>query len=791
MTAAVPLGPGNDAAKHTAMETEARALAESHRDVERAKSKGLRHLEITSSPIARALESAREDLASGESISRGAPLQKAAEWFLDNYYLIRRVARQVAQDLPSGFSRRLPHLASGPAKGIARIDELARTLVVRGSIELDITALKSFLHAYQKVSPLTIAELWALPTMLRTSVLCGLLRFLEELVVSVQGVPGRAPLRRAPANAEPFELAPAEGVERSIRALRLLAEVDWKDFFEKTNRVEAILQADPAGIYGQMDFDTCDAYRKTVEELAWATGVAEEDVAERAVELARQNIPDERCSHVGYYLVNEGRFLLEEVLGYRPRGVERVRRLFTRRPTLTYLSTLALVTGAPLLVLAWRLALGGADPLSIAVSVLFSAVPVSIVAVTVLQRVLARLLPPHVLPKLDFTNGLPDDIRALVVIPTLLGRPEDVDGMLRQIELHYLSNRDPRLEFALLTDDVDSGAMPADTILFASAARGITALNATYGDGNAGPFHLLHRESRWNAAEGRFMGWERKRGKLDELNRLLRGAKDTSFTRQVGDSERLNGIRFVITVDNDTQLPMGTARRLVGLLAHPLNRAVFDDATGRVVSGYTIVQPRVEMSPSSLRQTIFARMFAGDVGFDIYTHAVSESYQDLFGAGIYVGKGIYDVDAFMRSVDGRVPENTLASHDLFEGIHGRTALATDIGLFEDDRAQYAAYARRMHRWVRGDWQLLPWLFSTVPSADGKRIPSPLIPIDRWKIFDNLRRSLTSPLLLALIVLGLVWLPGSPLVWTLGALVILLHPSFPALLRDRRRRALNA
>ena len=414
----------------------------------------------------------------------------------------------------------------------------------------------------------------------------------------------------------------------------------------------------------------------------------------------------------------------------------------------------------------------------------------SIVAVTVVQWGLARLLRPHALPKLDFTKGLPEDVRALVAIPALLGRSADVDGMLRQIELHYLSNPDPRLGFALLTDDVDTKTIPADGALLESAARGISALNAKYGKDKRGPFHLLHRESRWNAAEERFMGWERKRGKLEELNRLLRGAEDTTFTRHVGDPEGLRGVRFVITVDSDTQLPMGSARRLVGLLAHPLNRAVFDDRTGRVVSGYTIVQPRIEMSPSSSRRTLFARIFAGDVGFDIYTHSVSESYQDLFGAGIYVGKGIYDVDSFMRSLKGRVPENALASHDLFEGIHGRTALASDIVLFEDYPSHYAAYARRMHRWVRGDWQLLPWLFSQVPSARGARIPSRLAPIDRWKILDNLRRSSTSPMLFTALVLGFAWLPGAPLVWTLGTLAVLLLPSFPALLRDRGRRALS-
>ena len=788
MTATANAVKGADTAKTTALEAEARALAEAQRGLQRAESAVTVSLKLSSSPIARALERAREYLAS--SRSEDATLQKAAEWFLDNYYLIRRVARQVTQDLPPGFLRRLPQLAGGPAKGVARIDALARALVVRSSIEIDVTALQSFVHAYQGVSPLTIAELWALPTMLRVSVLHGLLHFLEELDVPVHGRLERAPSHRAPPDTEPFALGPGVGVERSIRALRLLAEIDWKTFFEKTNRVEAILRRDPGRIYERMDFATCDAYRKTVEELAWVTGTAEEDVAERVVELARQHAPDPRCGHVGYYLLNGGRRVLEDQLGYRPRGVERMRRALTRRPTLTYLLALALLTGGPLLVLGWDLARAGARPSSVAVSVVLAIVPASIVAVTVLQWALARLLPPRALPKLDFTKGLPDDIRALVVIPTLLGRREDVDGMLRQIELHYLSNPDPRLEFALLTDDVDSKAMPEDATLLESAARGIAALNATHGKGKAGPFHLLHREPRWNAAEERFMGWERKRGKLDELNRLLRGAKDTSFTRHVGDPEGLLGVRFVITVDSDTQLPMGTARRLVGLLAHPLNRAVFDDRTGRVVAGYTIVQPRVETSPSSSRQTLFARIFAGDVGFDIYTHAVSESYQDLFGAGIYVGKGIYDVDAFMRSVEGRVPENALASHDLFEGIHGRTALATDIVLFEDYPSHYAAYARRMHRWVRGDWQLLPWLFSKVPSADGERIQNPLVPIDRWKIFDNLRRSLTSPLLFALLVLGFSWLPGAPLFWTLAALAILIMPSFPALLRDRRRRALN-
>ncbi len=788
MTVAAQAAQGEDIAKAVALEATARALAEAQRDRRQAEAAPRSFFERSPVPMARALERAQKYLAAS-SFEEAVP-QKAAEWFLDNYYLIRRVARQVTEDLPPGFRRRLPRLGGDVRTGVPRVDALARALVVGTSIEIDAAALQRFVQAYQEVSRLTIAELWALPTMLRVSVLHGLLHFLDELDVPVHGRLERGPSHRVPPDAEPFGLGPGVGVERSIRALRVLAEIDWKTFFERTNRVEEILRNDPARVYGQMDFETCDSYRKSVEDLAWVTGAAEEDVAEHAVALARQNASDPRFGHVGYYLVNGGRRVIEERLGYRARGVERGRRALTRWPTLTYLSALALGTGAPLFVLGWGLVRAGTRPSAVAVTLLLSIIPASIMAITALQWALTRVLPPRVLPKLDFTKGVPDDIRALVVIPAIIGHREEVDDVLRQIELHYLSNPDPRLEFAVLTDDVDSRATSEVATLVEYAARGVEALNATHGKDGSGPFHLLHRAPRWNAAEERFMGWERKRGKLDELNRLLRGAKDTSYTRHVGDPKGFLDVRFVITVDSDTQLPMGTARRLIGLLAHPLNRAVFDESTGRVVSGYTIAQPRVEMSPSSSRKTLFARIFAGDIGFDIYTHAVSESYQDLFGAGIYVGKGIYDVDAFMRSIAGRVPENALVSHDLFEGIHGRTALATDIVLFEEYPSHYAAYARRMHRWVRGDWQLLPWLFSRVPSANGERIQSPLALIDRWKVLDNLRRSLTSPLLFALFVGGFFWLPGAPLRWTLGALAVLLTPSAPALLRDRSRRALN-
>jgi cyclic beta-1,2-glucan synthetase len=779
------------AAQTVALEAHARTVAETHRNLERARGSLARVLETPS--LARSFD--RAQVYFGARIAGDVSPGRASEWFLDNYYLIRRVARQVEEELPRGFRRHLPRLASGPRTGQPRVSELARALIAKSGMLLDMAVLRRFVDAYQEVSPLTIAELWALPTMLRTAILELLLGFLDELHVPVHSGDRRAatdPSVDDGASGLP-SLDAGISVELAIRVLRVLDVLDWKSFFENTNRVESILRTDPARVYAHMDFETCDSYRKVVEALAWATGTAEDAVANLAIALAHDEAADDRRGHVGYYLVAEGRVALEGRLGYRPVGVERVRRAVRSWPTASYLLPLALVTVGLLVALAvYLLGLHGRSAgrlFTIAATLVAAAVPASTVAVTVLQWAFARLLPPQTLPKLDFSRGLPIETRALVVIPTLLGRSEDVTAALRQVELHYLSNPDPQLQFALLTDDVDAAVLSETSegrTLLDLASRGIVDLNRKHSTITRRPFHLLHRAPRWNSAEECFMGWERKRGKLEELNRLLRGDTQTSYSVHIGDPEGLHGIRFVITLDRDTELPMGAAHRLLGLLAHPLNRAVFEARTGRVIAGFTVAQPRVETSPSTSRQTLFSRLYAGDIGFDIYTHACSELYQDLFGSGIYVGKGVYDVDAFMRSLAGRTPENAIVSHDLFEGIHGRTALATDIVLFESYPSNYATYVLRMHRWLRGDWQLFPWLFPRVPSASG-HVRNSLGFIDRWKIIDNLRRSLSSPSLLVLLVLGWVWSPGNAWAWTLGTLAVLVAPLLPALVTRRHGR----
>jgi len=437
------------------------------------------------------------------------------------------------------------------------------------------------------------------------------------------------------------------------------------------------------------------------------------------------------------------------------------------------------------LVEIWYAAAHGGTPLQLLGLGLIALVPASAVAISMVNWVITHTIPPRVLPRMDFEKGIPDDCRTMVVIPTLLAHRDEVEELLQQLERHFLSNSDPNLYFALLTDFADAPRqhMPDDEDLIEQAVAGIQALNEKYGSQAGDPFYLFHRERSWNPAEGCWMGWERKRGKLADLNKMLMGQAPTYFSIQVGNLEILPQIKYVITLDSDTILPRDSARRLVATMAHPLNRAEFDPESGTVSAGYTVLQPRLEVWPASANRSLFAKVFAGDVGLDLYTRAVSDVYQDLFGEGIYAGKGIYDVAAFERSLAGRVPENALLSHDLFEGIHGRAGLCTDVTLFEDYPPNYLSYSWRQHRWIRGDWQLLPWLLPRVPSAKGKWIPNRLSIIDRWKIFDNLRRSLLTPTLLTLLVAGWTWLPGSALLWTLIGTLTLAMPLLTGIIAE--------
>jgi len=708
------------------------------------------------------LQKAYQRFASEPQLAVSAP----GEWFLDNFHVIQQALRQVSKDVPPDFLQELPTVES-PSRGrCPRILALARAMIRRSDNYLIIDDVRRFVRTYQTVDHLTMGELWALPGMLRLGIL-------ESLTHAAAQITELQPVEEVlPDRIEPLE-AQATGQDRRIAncilSLRGLAAHDWNEFFESVSLVESILRDDPASVYGDMDFETRDHYRKAVEELARAACEDEREVTRAAIKAAESDGSALRERHVGYYLIGAGRAQLEAQLGCRVSPSQRVRRWMKGNPTCFYLGSIMALTAALMILLLSYARAAGAGIGPALLLGMAALVPASGVAVYLVNRIVTSVLPPSRLPTMDYDEGIPPESRTLVVMPTMLTDLDEVHGLLHQLEQHYLANSDASLSFALLTDFADAprSHMPGDDQLIEQAITGIRELNAKYGQQKRRPFYLFHRERQWNPTEEQWMGWERKRGKLADLNRLLLGDRDDiHFTVQEGDLEALDGIRYVITVDRDTIMPQGSARRLVSTMAHPLNRPHFDFQGDHVVSGYTVLQPRLEVWPLRANQSLFIQVFAGDSIVDLYTRAVSSAYQDLFGEGIYAGKGIYDVAAFEQSLAGRVPTNALLSHDLFEGVHGRAGLCSTVTFYEDFPPHYLAYAYRQHRWIRGDWQLLPWLFPRVPAADNGTLPNQLPLIDRWKVLDNLRRSLLPVALLAALLGGWFLLPGGAPLWSL-------------------------
>ncbi|MFN2431957.1 MAG: glucoamylase family protein, partial [Gemmatimonadota bacterium] len=739
------------------LEELAQELAQSHTAIRRGRAGGVRR---SLAELRRTLGSVYSTLEAG--IPEGAVASYAAEWLLDNRHVVRETLVQIEENLPRAYERELPQLAGGVDEGRLRVLALAREALQRLDGQPDVDRLKRFLRAYQQVAPLSMGELWALPLGLR-------LATLQDLASA------------ASATLEGGEPAESVRIPTCILGLRSLAAQDWRPFFEGVSRVDEILSRDAADVYRRMEFASRDDYRKAVERIARDAGrgggAGEEEVAQAALELSRVALAGdggpgaERRVHVGFYLVAEGRDELERHLQARLPAPARLRRWAQRHGVALYLTAVATIATA-LVCVAAALTSGDATPLQAAVLLVLVVVPALTVSVSLVNWATMQLIEPRPLPKLDFERGVPASCRTLVVVPCMLTSEEDVATQLHELEVNFLGNADPNVAFALLSDLADAGAqqLPEDEHLVERARAGIRALNERYGES----FLLLHRERGWNAGEGRWIGWERKRGKLEELNRLLLGEGETSFTVREGPVPRPKVVRYVITADADTFLPPGAAVRLVATVVHPLNRPQVEP-DGAVRTGYTVVQPRIEVAPEARRGTLFSEVFEADRGLDLYTHAVSDVYQELAGEGNYAGKGIYEVGAFQRALEDRVPENALLSHDLFEGVHGRAGLATDITVFEHYPAHVLTYMRRLHRWVRGDWQLLPWLAAHVPARGGGKVRTRLSALDRWKIFDNLRRSLLAPTLLALVVAGWVWLPGRAWVWTLGVLAVLGTP----------------
>jgi cyclic beta-1,2-glucan synthetase len=576
-------------------------------------------------------------------------------------------------------------------------------------------------------------------------------------------------------------------VRNVITSMRLISAFDWAEFFESVSLVDEMLWADTG--FAAPDFTTRDRYRHAIEELSRCSRHSELEVARRAVSQAKsrraeaQGATDPSAGRIadpGYYLIAHGRLAFERELGFRTPIKTWLRRAYVTQATSRYLGTLAIVSG---LILALFLVNSGATEVGVAGLLLLgflALVPASDLAIALVNRQVTELLGPRVLPRLALRDGVPANLRSLIVVPTLLTGQDQVAEQIERLEVHYLANPDGDLRFALLSDWTDAPRenMPGDDELLAAAVEGIALLNRRHGPAPEGRerFFLFHRRRGWNESERKWIGWERKRGKLHELNRLLRGATDTTFLLTGGGSRFPSGIRYVITLDADTRLPRGAACRLVGTMAHPLNRPRFDPCVGRVVEGYALLQPRVTPTlPTDREGSLFQRISSGPAGIDPYASAVSDVYQDLFGEGSYIGKGIYDVDAFEAALAGRVPENALLSHDLFEGTFARAGLVTDIEFFEEFPSHYGVAVVRQHRWARGDWQLLPWIIGRPPDMDRAQSRTSIPLIGRWKMLDNLRRTLSAPAALLTLIAGWTLPFALPVIWTTFVLACIAIP----------------
>jgi cyclic beta-1,2-glucan synthetase len=614
--------------------------------------------------------------------------------------------------------------------------------------------------------------------------------------------------------ASQHQAADQVSIGNSIGSLRFLGATDWRDFVEAMSGVEHTLRNDPAGVFPQMDFTTRDRYRHAVEEIARRSPISEIEIARRAIELAAKSDatksnghPAGRANHVGYYLIGRGRAILERSANHRPTLNESLRRLAGRHPLATYLTSILLTTTVLTgLLITWA-AHHGIVPWQLIIWGLLLFICTSQLSVALIHWGAMLLIRPRILPRMDFSKGIPPAHRTIVAVPAILTDNKEIDELLEALEIRFLANRDPNLFFALLSDfrDAPEEKLSEDEGLLQAARDGIEALNAKYttstvdggnGDttaqanendraGQDGRFFLFHRSRRWNQCENAWMGWERKRGKLEDFNGVLRGEVGR-FDTVVGPTSALEDIRYVITLDSDTQLPRDSAAHLVGTMAHPLNHPHFDEKLGRVTEGYGILQPRVGISVPSASRSRFAKLFAGEPGIDPYTHAVSDVYQDVFEEGSFVGKGIYDVDVFRKAIHRRLPENRILSHDLLEGGHARAGLVSDVMLFEEYPSSFTVDVSRRSRWIRGDWQIAPWLMPRVLGVEGRQTQNPISALSQWKILDNVRRSVLPAALLTLLIAGWI-LPGAALYCTLLVVGILLLPAILNGAADLTRR----
>jgi len=787
-----------------------------------------------------------------ESIQSGHSLTPAAEWLLDNFYLIEEQIVTAKKHLPKKYSEGLPYLSNGNSKDMPRVYDIALEIIAHGDGDVDSNGLKGFISAYQSEKVLTLGELWAIPIMMKLAVIENLRRIAEktaldmidnnladywgeQMIETVKKDPADLVLtiadmsRSKPVLNSPFvagftrklqgkgpafaltlswleqqlskegiagtdlvfqdnqkQAADQVSVKNSIGTLRFIGSTDWRKFVEASSIVEQILRNDITGIYPQLDFATRDRYRHVIETITKRSPFSETEIAEKTIELTeRADIADKqyaREKHVGYYLIGKGFDQLKEAAQMRFNLKQSLTSFMDKRPAFIYLFSIFILTLAVALGMfsvAWIY--GDFSPQVLILLALLCLAGGTHLATSFTNWLATIWIKPKILPRLDFSKGIPLKFRTLVTIPTMLSSKNEIEEIVEALEIRFLANRGKKLYFSLLTDftDADSETRPNDNSLLNLVSEKIQKLNEKYNQiGQPDIFYLFHRSRKWNEKEGKWMGYERKRGKLSALNALLRDGDRNDFSLIIGDYSVLKNIKYVISLDSDTQLPREAAWKLIATMAHPLNHAIYDERKKRVVEGYGILQPRIASDFPKNKTSLYLRLQGDMKGIDPYTRASSDVYQDIFKEGSFIGKGIYDVAIFEKVVGKRFPENRILSHDLLEGCYTRSGLVSDVVLYENNPSNYEADIKRHHRWIRGDWQIAAWILPFVKNNNGKIVRNNLSMLSRWKIGDNLRRSLLPISLLLILVLGWSMLP-KPWFWTLSVTIIILLPVIAA------------
>lgn len=774
--------------------------------------------------------------AISEDIRLRTNVVPAAEWFVDNFYIVEEHMKEIRYNLSRKHLKTLPILTGEGLQGVIRVYAVANAIVDWTDGRLDRDNICEFLAAYQEETLLTMSELWAMPTMIKIvlidiikdkaldivniqemqkkgeewahkllraynisqSQLDNVLAAHDKMLSSLQpayierllrilrdnGADGATILKhidkrliKQGTSAEEIikqeyknQTEAKVSIGNIITSLKFISGIKWEELFEDLSEVDRILRKDPANIYAEMEFTSRDYYRKTVERLSSRGKCSEIAVADIALKLSREKgnlYEDIRYSHVGYYLIGKGKGLLEQELAIEEKRIAKDVNL--------YMGGIICLTLVLMGIFLYLIRIPKEYFLiDTVLYVLLSLIPFSTVVIGIYNWIITRIYLPTMLPRLELKDGIPEKFRTMVVIPALLTSESGVKELVGQLEVFYLANREKYLHFALIGDykDGERENESNDESIVSTAIESIKELNAQYG---ADTFFYFHRYRQFNTIQNLWMGWERKRGALVEFNRLLRGAGDTSYYIQEGNLNILPHIKYVITLDADTCLPRDAAKKLIGTLSHPLNRPILNNEGTLVTEGYGIIQPRIGVSIESATQSFFSLKYSGQVGIDPYTTAVSDVYQDLFGEGIFTGKGIYDVDIFNHVLSKAIPENTVLSHDLLEGAYIRAGLATDIELIDGYPSNYMAYAMRQHRWVRGDWQLIPWIGNKVKNSRGELIKNPISSLSKWKILDNMRRSLIYPTLLLISILASLNLLIGSKYWLMLVTAVIIYP----------------